>query len=137
MFVLLAIGAACSDSAPNTPTFEKAQDGDIVPYGGKSTSPVPGSQAPIGESSPEQLPDEEVPVTTVSFREQGVLLYTERCAGCHQPIEVSNRRGVDAGKILNDYTRNFPTHKSVDWPDTEGAYMIEAALAIPPPEPAP
>lgn len=71
----------------------------------------------------------DLPITSAGFRAEGETIYNLLCASCHQPIPISNRRGVDAGKILNDYTRNFPTHRDVKWPVDEEAFMIEAALA--------
>jgi hypothetical protein len=81
----------------------------------------------------EALPDSELPVTSAGFRIEGERIYELLCASCHQSIAVSNRKGVDAGKIINDYTKNFPTHRGTPWPTDEEAYMIEAALSFPQP----
>ena len=130
--LILVLGTSCSGVAPDKLTFEKEKSADAISYGGHA-DPLSSSSASIEESSLDSSDVEDLPMTEEGYRLEGVQLYTKLCSSCHLPVESSNRRGVDAGKILNDYTRNFPTHKSIDWPDMDGAFMIEAALAIPVP----
>ncbi len=111
--------------------------GDIIYGGNQSSGPQPSPLPPlpipsITVTTLDPIEDILAPVTDAGYRLLGEQLYTRLCSSCHLPLESSNRRGVDAGKILNDYTRNFPTHKPLEWPDAEEAFMIEAALVVPP-----
>lgn len=115
---------ACSQEAPDKPVFGKG----ATAYSGSASPGSPGSGVESADLS--TLPSEDLPITTAGFRAEGERIYNQLCSSCHQPIPLSNRKGVDAGKILNDYTKNFPTHRGIPWPIDEEAFMIEAALAV-------
>lgn len=141
--ILLLNLVSCASNAPRKPIFSSTGSTSTV-YSGKAVKdenadslPLPSKDevaarnadvSPVITDTGDRLamtPTEEIRV--------GTLLYMEWCASCHLPVDVSNRRGVDAGKILNDYTRNFPTHKPIPWPNFDQAFMIQAALALPVP----
>lgn len=107
-------------SCEKTPEIER--EIEIIP-----TEPKPEVPPPELSDLPDLTPDDRPP--TVEERELalGQTTFGTRCASCHV-YGPDLYRKMAATDILDHYAKNFPTHRSVQWPNEEEAYAIEKAL---------